>query len=472
MARTHAHVETQMPVVSASTGNTLLIIVALATVIALLTPLFGAMKRGDVLSEQNFLYVTLTFFSAATALYLGYAVTGVASYVRFASFATTFGFLAISAAVADRWIATGNPPFSNIYEMLLSFVWTLAALTLFVEWRYEVRVVGTITMPLAVISVALMQLLPSATRPLVPALQSTWLHIHVTLAMLAYAACAVSFALAMMFLIRDGLRTEQFLTGVSALLGVIYLGIASRFDATGGLRVIAWDASTAQEIFVSEKTRLMVVIPSLGWFFFLVLAISVAPLALTLWARWNRNEFAYGWANRAMLLSTVFQIAGLAVFVARVRTGAYASPQVEGLFGSNLAANPFILSGLIAGIFASFLYLLLWWRREGLESMMPASEVLDKLTYKTIGIAFPLLTLMIAAGAYWANRTWGSYWSWDPKETWALITWVVYAGYLHMRITRGWRGRRAAYFAILGFVIVLFTFFGVTYLLPGLHAYS
>ena len=75
---------------------------------------------------------------------------------------------------------------------------------------------------------------------------------------------------------------------------------------------------------------------------------------------------------------------------------------------------------------------------------------------------------MIAAGAYWANRTWGSYWSWDPKETWAAITWLVYAGYLHMRITRGWRGRRAAYFAILGFAVVMFTFFGVTYLLPGI----
>ena len=82
------------------------------------------------------------------------------------------------------------------------------------------------------------------------------------------------------------------------------------------------------------------------------------------------------------------------------------------------------------------------------------------------------ITLMIAAGAYWANRTWGSYWSWDPKETWAAITWLVYAGYLHMRITRGWRGRRAAYFAILGFGVVMFTFFGVTYLLSGLHAYA
>lgn len=472
MARTHTHITNTIPEVTPSTGNALLILVSLLTVIALLTPLFGAMKRGDALSEQSFLYVTLVFFGAATALYLGFAVTGVPGYVRFASAATVLGLLANTAAAGMRWVQSGHPPFSSIYEMLLSFVWTLAVLTLFVEWKYGVRVIGTVTMPLAVTSVVLMQLLPAATRPLVPALQSTWLHIHVSLAMLAYAACAVSFALAMMFLIRDHVRTEDFLAGVSALLGAIYLGMATRFGASGGLLVAAWDAAESREMFIAEKTPLMVAIPNLGWLFFLVLAVSVAPLALTFWARWNKEERGFRWANQAFLLSTAFQVFGLVAFVTRVRIGAYPSAQAEGVFATNLAASPFILAGLIGGLFASFLYLLLWWRRDGLEAMMPSSETLDKLTYKTIGIAFPLLTLMIAAGAYWANRTWGSYWSWDPKETWALITWFVYAGYLHMRITKGWRGRRAAYFAILGFVVVLFTFFGVTYLLPGLHAYA
>ena len=138
-----------------------------------------------------------------------------------------------------------------------------------------------------------------------------------------------------------------------------------------------------------------------------------------------------------------------------------ALPQAHSFFRGWLAESSFHL-----------LYLLLLWRRTDLERMLPSADELDRITYKTIAIAFPLLTLMIAAGAYWANRTWGSYWSWDPKETWAAITWLVYAGYLHMRITRGWRGRRAAYFAILGFAVVMFTFFGVTYLLPGLHAYA
>jgi len=471
-ARADRLAEQTRPQAGRKTGNLMLALVALAAVFLLFMGFLGALKKGDLLSEQNMLYVAVVFYGAAAALYIGYGVTGTNRYLRFALFGIWLGFIANTLAVGHRWWDAGRPPFSNIYEMLLSFVWTLAALTLYVERRYAVKIIGTVTMPLAVIGVLLMQLLPAAVRPLVPALQSTWLHIHVTLAMLAYAACAVSFALAMMFLIQDRVKTETFLLSTSAMLTAIYVGVASRFDPSGGLQVVAWNAESHQEIFIAEKTRLMVVIPSLGWLFFVVLAAVLAPLALVLWAKWNKDERGATWANRAFFLSTLLQGLALVAFVMRARQGVYASPQLEGLFATHLSASPFILAGLVSGLFASLLYLMLFWRRSDLQRMLPTSNVLDRLTYKTIGIAFPLLTLMIASGAYWANQTWGSYWSWDPKETWALITWLVYAGYLHMRIARGWRGRRAAYFAILGFAIVLFTFFGVTYLLPGLHAYA
>jgi cytochrome c-type biogenesis protein CcsB len=204
----------------------------------------------------------------------------------------------------------------------------------------------------------------------------------------------------------------------------------------------------------------------------LVLLVVSAPFALYLVGRLRKDDSFSVIANRAVFISILLQVLALAVFLLRASNGQYASLEAEGLYTTSLAASPFILSGLVGGIFASLLYLLLHWRRADLERHLPAAEALDRITYKTICIAFPLLTLMIAAGAYWANRTWGSYWSWDPKETWAAITWLVYAGYLHMRITRGWRGRRAAYFAMLGFAVVMFTFFGVTYLLPGLHAYA
>jgi ABC-type transport system involved in cytochrome c biogenesis permease subunit len=460
-------------------GNALLVAVGLGIVFLLFVAFLNIVKPpvpGQPVvffTESNLLYVSLILFSGATALYIGFGVTGIDRYVKVASLVTAIGFVATTAAAGHRWYSAGHPPFASVYEMLLSFVWTIAGLTLFAERKFKVQVIGTVTMPIAVVGVVLMQLLPNEVRPLVPALQSTWLHIHVTLAMLAYAACALSFALAMMFLIQDSMKTETFQAATSGFTAAIYAALlATRFEKWGGLSVIGWDIQNKQEIFLQPKVRLFVTIPDLGWLFLVVFLSVAAPLAIYIWGRVSRDESKFLLASRAVFISIALQTIGLGAFVLRARAGMYGSVDAEGLFPTSLAASPFILTGLVSGIFASLLYLMMVWRRRDLERLLPTADALDRITYKTICIAFPLLTLMIAAGAYWANRTWGSYWSWDPKETWAAITWLVYAGYLHMRITRGWRGRRAALFAILGFAVVMFTFFGVTYLLPGLHAYA
>jgi len=456
----------------ATTGNTLIVVVGLGIAFLLFMAFLNVVKSGNLLNESNLLYAALIFYAGAGALYLGFGVTGTDSYVRFASIATWAGLAANTGAVAHRWYEAGHPPFASIYEMLLSFVWTLAVLTIVAEKKFQVKVIGTVTMPVAIVGVVLMQLLRTDVHPLVPALQSTWLHVHVTLAMLAYAACALSFALAMVFLIQDKMKTETFLAATSLFTVGVYAGILTRFEKWGGLSLIAWNAQDKAEVFVQKGVRLFVVIPDLGWLMLLVLLVVAAPFILYLIGRVKKDESFYTVANRAVFVSILLQVLALAVFLLRASSGLYSSLDAEGLYATSLAASPFILSGLVGGIFNSLLYLLLLWRRADLERLLPTADNLDRITYKTICIAFPLLTLMIAAGAYWANRTWGSYWSWDPKETWAAITWLVYAGYLHMRITRGWRGRRAAYFAILGFAVVMFTFFGVTYLLPGMHAYA
>jgi cytochrome c-type biogenesis protein CcsB len=453
-------------------GNTLIVGVGLGIAFLLFMAFLNVVKGGNLLQESNLLFTALIFYAGAGVLYLGFGVSGTESYVKFASVATWLGLLANTGAVAHRWYMAGHPPFASIYEMLLSFVWTLAALTLIAEKKFGVKVIGTVTMPVAIVGVLLMQLLPSDVRPLVPALQSTWLHVHVTLAMLAYAACALSFALAMMFLIQDKMKTETFLAATSLFATATYIGILTRFERWGGLSLIAWDEPNKSEVFLSRGVRLFVTIPDLGWVMMLVLAAVAAPLAISTYAQWKNDESLIPTANRAVFVSILVQVLALAAFVLRSRSGVYPSLDAEGLYPTSLKASPFILSGIVGSIFVSLLYLMMLWRRADLERLLPTADDLDRITYKTICIAFPLLTLMIAAGAYWANRTWGSYWSWDPKETWAAITWLVYAGYLHMRITRGWRGRRAAYFAILGFGVVMFTFFGVTYLLPGLHAYA
>ncbi|MEW6439672.1 MAG: c-type cytochrome biogenesis protein CcsB [bacterium] len=103
---------------------------------------------------------------------------------------------------------------------------------------------------------------------------------------------------------------------------------------------------------------------------------------------------------------------------------------------------------------------------------LPPADVLDDFSYRIIAVGFPLLTLGIITGAAWANSAWGTYWSWDPKETWSLIVWLIYAAYLHARIVRGWSGRRSAWLSVCGFAATLFCYLGVNLLLSGLHSYA
>src|SRR3989442_7330609 len=244
-------------------SNAPVVMVGLGIAFLLFMAFLNVVRTGNLLSEANLLFAALIFYAGAGALYLGFGVTGTESWVRFASLATWAGLAVNTGAVANRWYAAGHPPFASVYEMLLSFVWTLAALTLVAERKFGVKVIGTVTMPVAIVGVVLMQLLRTEVRPLVPALQSTWLHVHVTLAMLAYAACALSFALAMMFLIQDKLKTENFLAATSIFTVGIYASVLTRFEGWGGFNLIAWDAENKSEVFLAKNVRLFVTIPDL-----------------------------------------------------------------------------------------------------------------------------------------------------------------------------------------------------------------
>jgi len=103
---------------------------------------------------------------------------------------------------------------------------------------------------------------------------------------------------------------------------------------------------------------------------------------------------------------------------------------------------------------------------------VPGKEKLDMISYRSVALGLLFLTFTILTGAIWAERAWGSYWSWDPKETWSFVTWIVYAVYLHLRLRKGWKGKSAAIFAVIGFICVMFTYVGVNNLLPGMHSYG
>lgn len=107
-----------------------------------------------------------------------------------------------------------------------------------------------------------------------------------------------------------------------------------------------------------------------------------------------------------------------------------------------------------------------------LDQHIPENDKLDFIEYRSVSLGMLFLTVTIILGAFWAKQAWGSYWNWDPKETWSLVTWIVYAIYLHLRITRKWQGKAAAIFAVTGFICVMFTYIGVNIFLPGLHSYA
>ncbi|MGB6063753.1 MAG: c-type cytochrome biogenesis protein CcsB [Desulfomonilaceae bacterium] len=126
-------------------------------------------------------------------------------------------------------------------------------------------------------------------------------------------------------------------------------------------------------------------------------------------------------------------------------------------------------AGFTVSFVAAFLLLLV--RGSGAAGKhLPRADFLDEIVYRSVLIGYPLLTIGIITGAAWADYAWGSYWSWDPKETWSLVTWLVYSAFLHARLARGWSGRRTAVLSVVGFAAVMFTYFGVNYL-PGLHSY-
>jgi cytochrome c-type biogenesis protein CcsB len=287
------------------------------------------------------------------------------------------GNLTIAALLAARWVEGGYFPMSNLYESLFALAWGITAMHLVAERMSRSALVGVVTAPIAMAITAFATLtLPGTmqgSEPLVPALKSNWLMMHVSVMLLSYAALLVGSLLAIAFLlVTRGQAVE--LKGSSI--------------GTGGFRNLKVKRASQPESLAVPQPQ------------------------------------------------TLVQNSG--------GTAVLAKPQVAP------GESPVQLS----------------------PQRLTLADTLDNISYRMIGLGFPLLTIGIIAGAVWANEAWGSYWSWDPKETWALITWLVFAAYLHARITKGWQGRRPAILAATGFAVVWICYLGVNILGKGLHSYG
>ncbi len=181
----------------------------------------------------------------------------------------------------------------------------------------------------------------------------------------------------------------------------------------------------------------------------------------------------FEWRYKTAIVRNVGLIVALLLLIFATATYVEPSPLVPALQQSTLlsihVASAVVAYGIFTIGFGAAIFVLIQNRRN--SPWLPDKEIFDIISYRSVVIGFPFLTLTIILGAVWADISWGRYWSWDPKETASLVTWLIYAAYIHARVVRGWKGKKAAILLIAGFAAVLLTFFG-NYIFSGLHAYN
>ena len=339
----------------------------------------------------------------------------------------------LSVSVVARAIAVERPPVGNLWEYTTALAFGIVLFTAVFELAFKERAIAAVMLPVAVVLMAISLLyFPSDIRPLVPALQANRiLGLHVTMMVMAYSALSISFGAAVLYLLQSSARPASLHPG-SFRAG---LPLAAS-DSINGMPV---DEPSSPEEPGEGERGMRVRGPE-------TLTESVsAPSAV-------RPQPA----ERGVLLATSAE----AVLMPPGSFGSLTPPTAaEGVAAAPgrppapLAARPRTAP---ARRFAS----------------LPDAETLGEIAYWSVLVGFPMLTLGVALGAYWANNAWGRYWGWDPKETSALLTWFLYAGYLHARGLRGWEGKRSAWLLVGAFGAVMFTYFAVNFVFSGLHSYA
>lgn len=371
------------------------------------------------------------------------------------------------AALIERWRLGGlyRPPWTNLYESLIYFSFGLAAVGWIVDFKYRVRFLNLFIYPLVFSGLGLAFLVPvKEITPLVPALQSWWILAHSCLAAFAYSGFIVASVLAFLYLIKVQID-PRFMGGGTALM--IFLAML----LVGGGEVFGEGIYRMTESVFWEGRWIPNPIPGTNPpKFFEIEVPFVAPLfwATTVCAFFAGIFFIQSkysltiWGRRFLVASLVGQILILGKLFWII--GSYQS--------LTLGSNPYSLTLLILFAALSLFSVLVLFYGESIAARLPEADWLDNLSYKVTLFAFPFMTLILITGAIWAHEAWGRYWGWDPKETTALVTWLIYAGYLHARLTPGWRGHRAALLSLIGFFSVLFTYLGTNLVLSGLHSYG
>ena len=510
------HSETTVPAIEFQTSGrfkrTLPVVapIVLAIVFILIRLFYG--QHAFLYESALTMLALMSYLTAATVLVTNFFVKE--NYLSYAGLiSVALGYCFNLSGWMIRWIEAGEKegwiganvwryfPLDNLYALTLGFCAGAALATLVIIRNPKYRVLGVFAMP--IISVIMLQafFLGGEIRTLPPILNSYWLPMHVTTATFGYGAALVSFGIAVAYLIKDGVRSEAFAI-VAALFGLLVLSVAS-----GGS--VLFHAEYGPSLTLENQgLPIRSILPVVGSVMLVTFFVLLAALVLFI-AAWKGNKLNLNiWAWRLFRLSVVTIGLGIGLMFYQIsqtsNPGALATSRDYGEFGAFLAknmqtnvtvaqqgsfaqnwlqqngsrlalgynSNPVEFGALVTLFVSLLMTALIALKREAVTATLPSLNALDALLYRTVGVVVPLLTLLLITGAVWANESWGRYWGWDPKEVGSLVTWMAFAGYLHLRLVAGWKGRRSAYVVLLGFVLVIFTWLGVSYLLPGLHSYA
>lgn len=344
---------------------------------------------------------------------------------------TIIGFLFHLGYFITRWIASGHIPNSNMFEYTTYFGMAIVLAFIIIHFMYKLNVLGVVAMPLAVLTIAYASVFPKDIQPLIPALQSKWLVVHVSTVALAEGILAISFVAGLLYLLKSVDQTvkskETFWLEI-----VLYslISVAAFIILTFGFRIAGYETTFQYIDRNGQEAEIVYELPAL-----------VGP---------NQGEIVAG-----SEFGPLFSVPAV-IDAGKLNT---------------------LMLSLIVGLVLYCLLRLIFKQRIAAK-IQPAFkninlELVDEIGFRSIAIGFPLFALGgLVFGMIWAQIAWTRFWGWDPKEVWALITFLFYAAYLHLRLSKGWHGTKSAWLAVIGFVIIIFNLVVVNLILVGLHSYA
>ncbi len=344
---------------------------------------------------------------------------------------TVAGFISNLAYFITRWIAAGHAPVSNLFEFTTAFGMMLVGSFILIYFIYKTPLIGLFALPMAIIIIAYASMFPREITPLIPALKSYWLTIHVITAALGESILAISAVAGLIYLLKNVDLTkkskQRFWLEIVMYTLVLTVGFVA---STTTYKVMDYEATFS---YVDKEQKAKEITYN-------------AP------AIFGMNEYKVLSSDKMIPLVETPAI----VNAKKLTTVTWSL-----IFGT-------IIYGLLRLILRKSLsaFLQPFTRKANLQLM-------DEIGYRAVSIGFPVFTLgALIFAMIWAQEAWSRFWGWDPKEVWALITWLFYAAFLHLRLSRGWHGEKSAWLAVIGFIIIMFNLIAVNLIIAGLHSYA